>query len=174
MAIELTDRLMNIPHAVARRYARRGTNEYDELVGVGNLELVRAARLGPRCGVTDGVYLYGAVKSRVRAASGRYGTGCRYGGRYAPRSEERWMYVVRLGDRAELLVDRSHPWRTVEDRDLVGHFLAMLPVADRAVFVLYRAGELLLREIGELLGFGVTRARHLLLRAEAALARVTS
>lgn len=40
----LTPEILNLPYAVARRYSREGRRDYDELVSLGFLALVRASR----------------------------------------------------------------------------------------------------------------------------------
>lgn len=102
----LTDRVMGIPAAVAKRLARVGTERFDEIVAMGNLVLVEAAsRFRPgtigRTGrpVKFSTYAFTCVRLKVRTLLGLEE-------QYQSRLPRLWVPEA-----------RTHDLSAVDDRD---------------------------------------------------------
>lgn len=121
--MEPNDRQLNIPRAIAARYAHPNTDRFDELVSEGNLALAKALRsYRPGHDTTLSSWLYGSVKlTLMRVAAG-------------PRSES-----ARRQERTRSLAygeDFEGPEDSrTDDRDQVDRLLGCLGRDDRKFFV---------------------------------------
>jgi RNA polymerase sigma factor (sigma-70 family) len=109
--MEVTDGMLDIPRRVAKRYARPGSEFYEELVAVGNLALLGAVASydeGKGCPLDAWLTTY--VWQRVYRSSGLPGSGGNNAGRRVFTSAERNALMERLdepfkGDDHRLLGD---------------------------------------------------------------------
>lgn len=137
MTQQLTERMLNMPHAVAGRYARRETWRYEELVSEGNLALVKAAASFSDAGGRElSSWLMENVKLAIRqeVASDSEQTYRRSDGteRKYFRSAARWKRLASIG--AWDAPGRTDPPAFI-DREFVAAVLSRLSDADRATYV---------------------------------------
>jgi DNA-directed RNA polymerase specialized sigma24 family protein len=158
--IELTPRQLRIPLAVAARYARPGTNRYEELVSAGNLGLVEGLRsFDPARGALV-PHLFARVRARVGVALGAASS---KNGRPVFRHERRWGMFVSLDAPLEgpggglslagTLEARAEP-DLAEIREAVSWVLSRLSPSDRELFVRRHAEGASLRDLAALPGGG--------------------
>lgn len=170
--IELTERHLQIPYALASRFARQHTDAYEELVCAGNLALAKArhwfdpARLSKKTGkpVSFTTYAYTAVHRELQRASGlskSYVVAADGSRKLARRHEDRWRLLGELDaplpSGQGTLADRieSRPERSDELSEETAALLALLKPADRAAYVLYHGHGLASKDVAARLG--VTR-----------------
>ena len=163
MTFPWTDRLLNIPRALAQKYARNDTGLFDDLLSVGNLALVEAAaRFDPALGKAA-TYLYGHVDRTLRNHTNPR--------RYSP--ESRWRKLTSLdaprGEGLEAIDFLADPRSVAPDappiiEEQYQEVMRRLRPRERVILHLRHVEELTLREIGERLGVCVERVRQLLLR----------
>lgn len=148
MPAEITPRLLGIPAALAKRYARPGTDAFDELVAEGLLELVKAARRWrPGAGAAPGSYCWRAVATAVAYAAGR-------GSRRRYTQARRW---ARLSPLPHNPADRRpDPRLLVDAADAARAALSKLPPLAHAAYALRHGHGMTHRAIGLL--FGRSRA----------------
>jgi DNA-directed RNA polymerase specialized sigma24 family protein len=127
----LTDRILNIPKVVARRYAKLRSELYEELVSLGNEVIVTYARKWrPDGGMKFDSYLMMAVIYKLREASGKTGS--------RSTKASRWRKTANLSDYGtdgkktigESLVDTDDS-PTLDDRDAAEFLLGKLTALER-------------------------------------------
>lgn len=185
--VELTERHLQLPYALAAGFAPRGTNEYDELVSLGNEALVKAAHsYDPTKGVRPITHLYNCVRfqlisysQRGRPAKNRRADGSE---RSVYRHDHRWAVMESLdvpahnGDqvltRAALVPD---PYGGVGDEleqdETIDRVLRALTPTERAAFTLRHAWGLTLRQIAPRLRVAAAATVRRLLRSAEVKAR---
>jgi RNA polymerase sigma factor (sigma-70 family) len=185
--VELTERHLQLPYALAAGFAPRGTNEYDELVSLGNEALVKAAHsYDPTKGVRPITHLYNCVRFQLISYSQRAwpAKNRRADGTERPvfRHEHRWAVLESLdvpparGDReltlAMLVPD---PYGGVGDEleqdEVIDRVLRTLTPTERAAFTLRHAWGLTLRQIAPRLRVAAAATVRRLLRSAEIKAR---
>ncbi len=157
--LELTDRLLNIPMAIATKHAKPDTDAWDELVAVGNLELVRAAnQFDAAFGVKPITYLWRCVNLVVARAAGAIQS-VRDG---VPRDGhvQRWAKLSSLDQALEdagfIPADAPEvdPSLEADSAALLTHILRGLSPIDRALYRLRHERGLGIKDIAPLMGGG--------------------
>lgn len=151
---ELTQREMNIPFAIASRYAKGETDHYEELVAVGNLALVKAACLFDEDrGVKFCTYAFLAVRRAIFAESGMAAarrTAAQFG---IAATLSLDAPLVGGGTLGESVCDyRSQTNLDCENSESVERALRCMSPHDRNLYVLRHRDGLSFREIGKRVG----------------------
>lgn len=154
----LTDRRLEIPRAVATRYARAGTQRWEELVSDGYLALVEAAgrfdpeRVTPgKVEGAEGMFLLWAVRKGLLKS----------------------LAAARRRARPELLEGEGRaagpgPAEQAAARDEARLALSLMPAEDREAVWLHCGLGLTLEEVGRRFGYTRERARQKINRGLAA------
>lgn len=151
--VELTEKHLNIPYAVASIYKQKDTEEFEELVSVGFLALVEAAhKYDPKAveGPSHfGAFAYQRVQWKVIRESGvqKYSSSGRW------KRLARLEYVVSSNGMkvVDLLEDTKveSPDASLETGDFIERALRRLCPIDRATFVLHATQETTVKEIAK-------------------------
>lgn len=175
--VQLTERQMEIPYALAARITKPGSNYHDELVSLGNEALVKAAHsYDASRGIAPTTHLYNCVRFQLIEYSQRarpyYATDRDGTRRRVYRREHRWASLQSLDEPAgrrglqtvaDLIEDPRRPCSELEQNELIEAALRTLTPTERAVFILRHAHELPLKYIASRLGWSDHRivTRHL-------------
>lgn len=167
--VELTARRLKLPYAIASKYARQGTNLYEELVSAGFYGLVCAART------------YDEIKAGGSAPDSHLYSGTHWAiwNHIRPRPKDRhevfwrervgaWDSVADATDGLTMAEAFSGKDPAVgvecEAADEADFYLKRLSTRDREMFVLRYRDGLSLREVAERVGVSKVWARHQLNR----------
>ncbi len=173
MRIELTDRMLAIPHAAAARFAPPRTNLFDELVSEGYVALLKAASsYDPARGVPPAPWLLYCVGRHLRSVRNGTDPGGRHAARWARLAS---LDASRAGglSLAEAVAgaspDPADAAAAADDVRLLSRLLSRLRPLDRAAYELRHGRGLSAAEIGRKLGVSRQQVRTVLARAEANL-----
>lgn len=154
---EPTEEQLRIPHVVAARFARPGTDRYEELVASGNLGLVEALRSHDPAKGPLVNHIFARVRSRVQRSLGR--KNCR--GRDVLLHERRWQLMrsidAPMADGLTLAATLAEACPSEEAADAVEAVLSKLDPVDRELYTLRHGMGLGLDEISARFGWADRR-----------------
>jgi RNA polymerase sigma factor (sigma-70 family) len=141
---ELTERMLNIPHALAKKRSRGNEQLYEELVSVGNEALMEAYHsFQPDKGASLTTHLF----CRVDLAGRMHVDPTRR------TSENRWRRLSALGEMDGNVTDSVEGGGdALEKREWLENTLRKLPPLQKAVYVLSVVEKLPAKEIGRRIG----------------------
>ena len=134
----LTERILNLPRAIASGYAHPETNAFEELVSVGNLALVQAARYWrPDKGGSLSTLAFKAIHNRIRSSldtSNRSRHAARWNTAISLEQLEESILKSADGDGGDcaLAVDDRNSEEEYDNHELVEHLMVKLSPAQRA------------------------------------------
>lgn len=166
-SLELTPQILRIPLALASKFAVKDSDQWEELVCVGNLALVEyAPKWNPERGKQLDGYLYDCVWWRLLRATGR--GGANRGVSHA----QRWGRLASLDAAAEedgiplrdLIADPYEP-PSPDDPEILERILGRLKPMERAALTLFHVQGLSHAAIATRLDVSLSWSKQLVCRA---------